>query len=226
MNAFSDKPLQRWMIFGFTSIVFVSVCVASGFAWYADHLAGSSDPANRLRAAQLEPGNGEYWYQLGFNRQWDLSDNDAGQVVTWLRRAVTIDPRSANYWMALAGAYESAGQPTQAREAFHTALQNYPASAEAHWRFGSFLLRQGETKQGYVEIHFALQNDSRLIPLAISRVWAATRDANALLNEVLPGSVMMKAISLPTHSVRFFSGCTLNFFSSDLIICDRLFGGS
>ena len=135
MNAFADKPLLRWIIFAFTFIVFVSVGVASGYAWYADYLAESPDPANWLRAAQLEPGNGEYWYKLGFSRQWDISETDAGQVITYLRRAVAIDPRSANYWMALAGAYESAGQIPQAREAFHTALQDYPASAEAHWRF-------------------------------------------------------------------------------------------
>jgi tetratricopeptide (TPR) repeat protein len=188
MTALSDTPFLRWMIFAFASIVFLTVSVASGYAWYADHLAESNEPADWLHAAQLEPGNGEYWYKLGFNRQWDLNDSDANQVITYLRRAVTIDPRSANYWMALAGAYESAGQLQQARDSFHTALQDYPASAEAHWRFGSFLLRQGETKQAYAEIHFALQNDSRLIPLAISRVWPATHDADALLNDVLPKS--------------------------------------
>jgi len=200
MNAFSDKPLLRWMIFAFTSTVFVITCVASGYAWYADHLAESSNPANWLRAAQIEPGNGEYWYKLGFNRQWDLNDADAGQVINYLHRAVAIDPRSANYWMALAGAYESAGQPSQARDAFHTALQDYPSSAEAHWRFGSFLLRQGETKQGYAEVHFALQIDPRLVPLAISRVWAATRDTDALLKDVLPNTLDAQVQALESFS--------------------------
>jgi tetratricopeptide (TPR) repeat protein len=200
MTVLSDKPFLRWLIFAFTSIVFLTVSVASGYAWYADHLAESSEPANWLRAAQLEPGNGEYWYKLGFNRGWDLNDADAGQVVTYLHRAVAIDPRSANYWMALAGAYETAGQIQQARDAYHTALQDYPASAEAHWRFGSFLLRQDETKQAYAEIHFALQNDPRLIPLAISRVWPATHDADGLLNDVLPKSVDSQRVALASFS--------------------------
>jgi len=200
MNAFSDKPFQRWMIFTFTFIVCAGICVTSGYAWFADHLSESSDPAKWLRAAQIEPGNGEYWYKLGFNRQWDLNDADAGQVITYLRRAVSIDPRSANYWMALAGAYESAGQIPQAREAFHTALQNYPASGEAHWRFGSFLLRQGETKQAYAEIHFAAKVDPRLIRLAISRVWPATHDVEALLNDVLPNSLEAQQEALEAFS--------------------------
>ena len=200
MSTLFDKPSQRWMIFAFTVIVFMSVSVASGCAWYADHLAGSSEPSDWLRAAQIEPSNGEYWYKLGFNGQWDLNEADANQIITYLRRAVSIDPRSANYWMALAGAYETAGQLPHAREAFHTALEDYPASAEAHWRFGSFLLRQGETKQAYAEIHFALQNDSRLIPLAISRVWPATHDADAFLKEVLPNEVGAQRQALEAFS--------------------------
>lgn len=200
MTTLSDKPLLRWAIFAFTCVVFLIVSVASGYAWYADDLAESTEPANWLHAAQLEPGNGEYWYKLGFNREWDLTDTDSSQVITYLRRAVTIDPRSANYWMALAGAYESAGQIQEARDAYHVALQDYPASAEAHWRFGSFLLRQGETKQAYAEIRFALQNDLRLIPLAISRVWPATHDADALLNDVLPNSVESQQEALEAFS--------------------------
>jgi tetratricopeptide (TPR) repeat protein len=200
MNASSDKPLLRWIIFAFTFVVFVSTCIASSYAWYADHLAESSNPGNWLRAAQLEPGNGEYWYKLGFNHQWDLSDPDTGDVMTYLHRAAALDPRSANYWMALASAYESAGQISQAREAFHTALKDYPASAEAHWRFGSFLLRQGEIRQGYAEVHLALQIDDRLIPLAISRVWPATHDAEALLNDVLPNSEEAQQAALESFS--------------------------
>src|ERR1019366_7263708 len=200
MNSFFDKPLQRWMIVAITFILFVTLSVATGYAWYADHLAGSSDPADWLRAAQLEPGNGEYWYKLGFNRQWDLNDADSSRTVTYLRRAVTIDPRSATYLMELAGAYETAGQLPQAREAFHAAVENYPASAEAHWRLGSFLLRQGETKQAYAEIHFALQTDPRLIPLAISRVWPATHDADGLLNDVLPNAADAQQMALEAFS--------------------------
>lgn len=201
MNAFSDKPYLRWVIFAFTFIVFIVTCTASGYAWYADHLSESSDPGSWLRAAQVEPGYGEYWYKLGFNRQWNLSDTDSGQVISYLRHAVAIDPRSANYWMALAGAYESAGQISQARDAFHTALQDYPSSAEAHWRFGSFLLRQGEIKQGYAEVHFGLQIDPRLIPLAISRVWAATRDTEALLTDVLPNTAEAQQATLESFCV-------------------------
>jgi tetratricopeptide (TPR) repeat protein len=200
MNVPPDNPSRRWMIFALTLIVFVAVCVSSGYAWYADHLAGSSEPADWLRAAQLEPGNGDYWYKLGFNRQWDLNNADAGEVIGYLRRAVAIDPRSATFWMALGGAYESTGQLTQARDAFHAALSSYPASAEAHWRFGSFLLRQGETQQAYGEIHLALQIDSRLIPLAISRTWPATHDAEALLNEVLPHTIDAQQQALEAFS--------------------------
>jgi tetratricopeptide (TPR) repeat protein len=189
MNAFLQKPSQRWSVFLFTLLVSSTICVASGHAWYADHLAQSSQSGDWLRAAQLEPGNGEYWYKLGFNGQFDLDHSDPNQEIKYLQRAVALDPRSADYLMELAGAYESAGQSSLAREAYHTALADYPASAVAHFRFGSFLLRQDDTRQAYSELHFALQADPRLIPLTVSRVWPATHDAEALVKDVLPDTL-------------------------------------
>ena len=91
-------------------------------------------------------------------RQWDLDNTDSTQTINYFLRAVAIDPRSATYWTELAGAYETANQVAAARQAYQKALDNYPASSEVHWRYGSFLIRQGEIGQGYAEIHLVLQN--------------------------------------------------------------------
>jgi tetratricopeptide (TPR) repeat protein len=180
------KPGWRWAIFAFTLIVFLAVGISSGRVLFADQMESSSQPAEWLRAAQLEPGNGDYWFKLGLNRQWDLDNTDSTQTINYFLRAVAIDPRSATYWTELAGAYETANQVAAARQAYQKALDNYPASSEVHWRYGSFLIRQGEIGQGYAEIHLALRIDPKLIPLAISRVWPATQDVGALLSAVLP----------------------------------------
>jgi hypothetical protein len=176
---------QRWAIFAFTLIIFLAVAFSSGRVWLADSLASSSQPAEWLRAAKIEPDNGDYWYKLGLNHQWDLDTTDANQTINYFQQAVAIDPRSATYWTELADSYEAANQ-VAARGAFQRALESYPTSSEVHWRYGSFLLRQGEIPQGYSEIHHALQIDPKLIPLAVSRVWPATQDASALLSAVLP----------------------------------------
>ena len=74
----------------------------------------------------------------------------------------------------------------EARQAFETAVADYPDSGEVHWRYGSFLLRQGDLQQAYAEIHRALLSTPTLSTLAISRVWRVTQDPQVLLNEVLP----------------------------------------
>lgn len=180
------SPTLRWIIFGFTISVFLLVSFAAGLIWYSDVLANSSKSPDWLRAAQLEPGNGDYWYRLGINTQLDLEIADPAQAITYLRKATDLNPRSANYWIALAGAYEAANDLAQARLAYQKAVSDYPSSSEGHWRYGSFLVRQGELAQGFVELHRALKIDPRLIPLAISRVWRATQNVDDLLNQVLP----------------------------------------
>jgi len=186
MKISTATPLSRWTIFAFSILIFLIIGISSGKEWYASRLEDSSQPADWLRAAQMEPRNGDYWFKVALNREWSLDTGDTNATLDYFRKAAAIDPRSAIYWMELADAYESAGQLDAARDAHLKALAVYPASAEVHWRYGSFLLRQQELQAGYREIHLALSTQPSLIPLAISRVWPATQDADAMLNSVLP----------------------------------------
>lgn len=188
MKAALANPTARRAILLFSLIVFSIITYTSGWAWHADNLASSTDPADWLRAAKAEPSNANYWFKIGFNRQWDINNSDVTEAISYFRRAVEIDPRSATFWTELAGAYETAGRLPEARQAYQTALACYPTSPDTHWRYGNFLLRQGESTQAYAEIHEALEIDPSLIPLAISRIWRATQDLNALLKDVLPDS--------------------------------------
>ena len=61
------KPGWRWAIFAFTLIVFLAVGISSGRGLFADQMESSSQPAEWLRAAQLEPGNGDYWVKLDWS---------------------------------------------------------------------------------------------------------------------------------------------------------------
>ena len=100
---------------------------------------------------------------------------------------VTVRPARLD----LAIGYESIGNIPAAREAFGRARAAYPASSIVAWVYGNFLLRQGDTDPGFAQINHALQADPRLsdpklVPLAVSRVWHLSQDANVLLNQVLP----------------------------------------
>jgi tetratricopeptide (TPR) repeat protein len=183
------NPFWRWVILSLTVLLFLVVAYADSKSAYADQMESSPRPEDWLRAAQIEPDNGAYWYKLGLYREWDIDNGDLNKAIELLSRAAALDPRSAGYAMSLAGAYETAGQIQKARESYLAALEDYPLSPETHWRYGSFLLRQGDAKQAFAEINRAVHGDRALIPLAVSRVWLETRDVQPLLTTVLPSDV-------------------------------------
>ena len=104
----------------------------------------------------------------------------------YYRRATSINLGSPFYWMDFAGAYETAGDASQAEQAFRKARQFYPISAEAAWRFGNFLLRQGRFPEAFQQIHEAVVSNSKLTALAVSLCWRSTHDIDRILKTVLP----------------------------------------
>ncbi len=181
-------PIRRW--------VFIAACLLVGIPLsyfavrnaVAERRAGSKESQDWLRAAALEPANPDHWYRLGRFRQLDFESSDLAQAVQYYRRAVALDPRAAHYWLDLAGAYEAAGDPARAREAFQQAKAAYPASSDVAWRFGNFLLRQQQLAEAFAEMRRAVATTPALARLATSRTWRSRPDAQALLDEVLPAS--------------------------------------
>lgn len=157
--------------------------------WLADHRIHSDRVDIIERGAALEPGNAEAWDTLGRYHQLDFADPDPARALSDYQMAIHDDPLSANYWMNLAGAYEAGGDISRAHDAFQHARDAYPLSAEVAWNYGNFLLRQDQDAAGYAQIHNAVQSDPRLLTLAISRVWRSSRDANILLDQILPANV-------------------------------------
>ena len=175
-------------------LVVLAVCLATaaillaeaGRFWLASHRLGSGKLDRMERGATLMPGNAAAWDDLGRLRQWDFANPDIPGAIADFERAVATDPRSAHYWMDLAGAYEAAGDPARARDAFLHAKAVYPASAEVAFYFGNFLLRRQQYAEAYAELQFAVRTDPSLLPLAVSRTWRSSEDVNELLDRMLP----------------------------------------
>jgi hypothetical protein len=186
MSNSTMKPLSRWLIFA--GMLFAAGTLASLAARHelASHRAASSNPEMWLRAAEGEPSNGDLWYQLGRYRQLDLQHSDLPLAISFYQHAISVNPASSAYWMDLAGAYETEGNLSQAEQAFRKARQLYPISAEAAWRFGNFLLRQGRMPEAFQQIHDAVVTDPKLTALAVSRCWRSTQDVERILKNVLP----------------------------------------
>lgn len=186
MSTSAIKPIWRWLIFSGIFFAAGSLALSAVQHALAAHWAASPDPEMWLRAAKREPINAELWDQLGRYRQLNFEHSDLPLAISYYRLATSINPGSASYWMDLASAYESAGDTEQAEQAFRKAREAYPISAEAAWRLGNFLLRQGRMPEAFQHIHDAVVTDPKFTALAVSRCWRSTQDIGQILTQVLP----------------------------------------
>ena len=180
------KITKRSVVLGLAVIVsFLMIYQASELclAWWWGR---SSELRLQIRGAQLVAGNAEAWDRIGEALQANFDNGDPREAVQYFERAVRVNPDSASDWMDLAQACEASGDTLQARTAYERAQRDYPISAEVHWKYGNFLLRQGQTSAGFEEVHSALLADPKLIPLAISRIWNFDPDVQVILTKVLP----------------------------------------
>jgi hypothetical protein len=83
-------------------------------------------------------------------------------------------------------AYELDGKLDQARDAYLEARKSYPRSAEVSWRYGNFLLRQGQQVQAYTELRRAIEADPRRAALAFSRAYRSNPNLDEILQQLLP----------------------------------------
>lgn len=157
----------------------------------AEHWAESSQPQGWLRAARLEPGNADYWFRLGQYQQLDFEPGDIPLAIFYYRRAVQVDPHSADNWVALASAYEEADDRAEARQAFEAAKAAYPTSSQVAWRYGNFLLRQNRLPEAFREIRSSIAADPKLAGPAISRCLRASGDMQGTLDQILPAQVVV-----------------------------------
>jgi tetratricopeptide (TPR) repeat protein len=154
----------------------------------AAHYLGLDTRDGYERAVHLEPHNPRNWYLLGRSYLYDLEQPDPVKAVNALRKSVELDPYSAEAMLDLAIAYDSEGDPAQARAALISAQRVYPQSADVAWSFGNFLLRQGDKDGAFAQMHKALELDPKRASEAFSRALQLEPDANEVLDKVVPPS--------------------------------------
>lgn len=186
MDVSLSRPSLRILIVALALACAATIGWAASRNWLAAHWAGSRNPGDWRKATMLESGNAAYWSRIGLYEQWDFAHGDIDQAIEDFQHATRLDPRSARLWMGLAGAFEAAGRPEEARQAYERAQADHPASADVAWRFGSFLLRQGEEQQAAKKIRRALIDEPKLTPSAVSQFWKAGAGVRLILDRVLP----------------------------------------
>jgi TolB-like protein/Tfp pilus assembly protein PilF len=91
-------------------------------------------------------------------------EESRAKVVTSARRALEIDPQSADAYLLLASVQQKRWQWAEAEAGYERALELSPNNASAHERFASWLVCQGRTQEA---VAWA-QRGRQLDPLAVS----------------------------------------------------------
>jgi hypothetical protein len=154
----------------------------------ASHDADGNTAEQLEAAVRLEPGNPDYWYRLGRFELYNIEQPDALLAEESYRKAIALNPVATDAWLDLGTAYELDGRTDEAREAYAKAKKSYPVSADVSWRYGNFLLRQGEQAQAYSELRRAIEADPQRAPAAFSRAYRSNPNIDELLEQLLPAN--------------------------------------
>jgi hypothetical protein len=187
---------QRAMIVAASFAVVLILSYFSIRTAFAAHAVGLQTAEGYERAKRLEPADPRNWYLLGRYWQYNIEDPDASRAIRYYLSALSLNSASSDVWLDLASAYESEGNLTAARDAFLHAKNDYPLSPDVSWRYGNFLLRQGELEPAFAEMRHAVDADPTRGAEAFSRSLRAEPNIEKTLDRILPpiGSVYVDVI--------------------------------
>ena len=181
-----SESLSRGLVVLAAIVIAATLCSYSVRMAIAAHAAERETVSGLETAIHLEPSNPDYWYRIGHFQQFNLEEPDPSLAALYLRKAIALNPLYTDAWLDLGTNYELEGNAKAAREAFLQAKISYPSSAEVAWRYGNFLLREGELPAAYAEIQLAVRLDPHRAATAFSRCYRADPDIDAILNQALP----------------------------------------
>jgi hypothetical protein len=186
-----SEPLSRALV------VLAAIVLATPLSYYSVRMARAAHSAELgtadglKRATELEPYNPDYWYRRGHFQQFNLEERDSSVSELYFLRATALNPLDTDAWLDLGTSYELEGNTKAANQAFLQAGHSYPSSAEVSWRYGNFLLRQGDLPPAYAELRRAVRLDPGRAAIVFSRCYRASPDIDAILNQALPAEPVM-----------------------------------
>jgi tetratricopeptide (TPR) repeat protein len=183
----SDSP-SRGLVVVATLLVGLWLSFFSIRSAIARHGSEGNTAKQLELAVRLEPGNPEYWYSLGRYQQYNLEQPDSALAQQDFQKTIALNPLATNAWLDLGTSYELEGKSAEAQEAYLQAKKSYPTSADVSWRYGNFLLREGDQAQAYAELRRAIEADPKRATAAFSRAYRANLDIDEILSQLLPAN--------------------------------------
>ncbi|MGH9743700.1 MAG: tetratricopeptide repeat protein [Candidatus Acidiferrum sp.] len=196
-----SSPAARGLLVLLAMVLVAALAYSGVRNALASHEAGLNTAQGYERAAQLEPDNAANWSLLGRYWQYNLENPDSQRAIRAYQKALVADPRSADTWLDLGTAYELDGDISGARNAFLRAQRVYPLSPEVSWRYGNFLLRQGELDAAFAQFKHTVEVDPKRGGAAFALCMRVDPDIQSVLERALPRSqdAYLAVISLLTQ---------------------------
>lgn len=181
-----SDSLARGLVLAVALVLWLCVSFFSLRAAVARYGANGESERRLQLGVRLEPGNPYNWYVLGRHQQYNLENPDSTAAEASYKKAIALNRLYTDAWLDLGTAYELDGDFEQARAAYLQAKKSYPTSADVSWRYGNFLLRQGEQVQAYTELRRAIEADPHRSAAAFSRAYRSNPNIDEILQQLLP----------------------------------------
>jgi len=168
------------------AIVLLAVYVSAVIrVWRADWLQDQHDQQSLEASARLEPWDARTHWLLG---QYFLSAaQDQTRALANLKRAVSLNPFEARYWLDLAAAYEFANKPDESQGALDRAVRAEPTSPSIAWESANFYLAQNHTSRALPLFRVAVQYGTKdTAAAALNLCWRATHSVTQIVSQALP----------------------------------------
>jgi Tetratricopeptide repeat len=143
-------------------------------------------PSAVQAAIKWDPANPEYYDALGTLTHIYAERGNSDEIVQLYQNATRLSPQDAQFWADLGAAYDWAGRPNDALDAFQRAHRLFPNSPEINWRLANFYVRTGKIPEALRTLRMVLQEDSSAGRRVFTLATNASRDRNALLGMLPP----------------------------------------
>ena len=143
-------------------------------------------PQDIEAAAKWDAGNPQYPSALATLMRFYADNPNPDPIVRLCETAVRLSPNDAHYWADLGAAYDWAGRPNDALQAFERARDLFPNSPDINWSLANFYIRAGRVDDGLRTLQRVLGEGGIDEQQVFSLATQAGADSEAVLNKVLP----------------------------------------
>jgi tetratricopeptide (TPR) repeat protein len=182
MKIQAKRPATKtFLLISASLFCFLFVAVA-GCQYLASVFSERNDLSSLQRAVRLQPLNAEYRYRLGL--YFSLLNPDA--AAESFRTAVSLNPYRADYWLALARAYNSMGDAQAQDPALRNALKMGPTDPAIVWEAANVYFSSGDTAETLHLCGRLLNDPGPAFGHALPFCWRVKPDVDLFISELMP----------------------------------------